>query len=108
MSKKEKENKEKPLDKMTAKELRDLAIASGNLVGVHAMNKAELISAIKEERGIVDDKSKKKDVDVRAIKSKIKELRGRHEQAKEDGKVKLADSFRRRISNLKKKSRRAA
>ncbi len=108
MGKKEKEKKEKTLDKMTAKELRDLALSTGSVVGVHAMNKAELIAAIKEAQGIADEKGKKKDVDVRALKVKIKELKEKHLQAKESGNTKLADSFRRRISNLKKKSRRAA
>ncbi len=108
MGKKEKEKKEKTLDKMTAKELRDLALAEGGIVGVHAMNKAELIAAIKETRGIVDEKSKKKDIDVRALKTKITELKEKRDQAKEEGKTKLADSLRRRISNLKKRTRRAA
>jgi sulfite reductase alpha subunit-like flavoprotein len=108
MGKKEKEKKEKPLDRMTAKELRDLALSTGGLVGVHAMNKAELISAIKEVRGIVDEKTKKKDVDIRSLKLKIAELQDKREKAAGDGKKKLADSFRRRISNLKKKTRRAA
>ncbi len=108
MGKKEKEKKEKPLDRMTAKELRDLALSTGGIVGVHAMNKAELIAAIKEERGIVDEKGKKKDVDVRSLKAKIRELKDKREKAAGDGKKKLADSFRRRISNLKKKTRRAA
>jgi len=107
MGKKEKEKKEKPLDKMTAKELRVLALTTGEAIGVHAMNKAELIAAIKGARGIVDEKSKK-DVDVRALKEKAMALREKHEKAKEDRNWKLADSFRRRISNLKKKSRRAA
>ncbi len=92
---------------MTAKELRDLALTTGGVVGVHAMNKAELIAAIKEVRGIVDEKSRKT-IDVRALKLKIGELIEKREKAKEDGKKKLADSFRRRISNLKKKTRRAA
>ena len=72
MGKKQKETKEKPLDKMTAKELRDLALSTGGIVGVHAMNKAELISGIKEVRGIVDEKGKKKDVDVRGLKVKVR------------------------------------
>ncbi len=107
MGKKEKEKTEKPLDKMTAKELRDLALSTGGIVGVHAMNKAELIAAIKEVRGIVEEKSKKS-VDVRTLKVKIGELKEKREKAREEGKKKLADSFRRRISNLKKKTRRAA
>ncbi len=85
MGKKEKEKKEKPLDKMTAKELRELALSTGDIVGVHAMNKAELIAAIKEVRGIVDEKSKKKDIDVRALKVKIKELKDKRQKAVEDG-----------------------
>lgn len=108
MGKKEKEKKEKPLDKMTAKELRELALTTGAIVGVHAMNKAELIAAVKEVRGIVDEKGKKKAIDVRDLKVKIKELQAKRQKAVEDGRLKLADSFRRRISNLKKKTRRAA
>jgi len=108
MAKKEKEKKEKPLDKMTAKELRELALSTGDVVGVHGMNKAELIAAIKEARGIVDEKSKKKDIDVRALKVKIGEIKNKRDKALEDGNLKLAGSFKRRISNLKKKTRRAA
>jgi len=108
MGKKEKEKKEKPLDRMTAKELREVALSTGDIIGVHGMNKAELIAAIKEVRGIVDEKGKKKDVDVRDLKAKIKGLKDKRQKAIEDGNVKLADSFRRRISNLKKKTRRAA
>jgi hypothetical protein len=108
MGKKEKEKKEKPLDRMTAKELRDLALSTGGIVGVHAMNKAELIAGIKEVRGIVDEKSKKKDVDVRSLKVKVRELKDKWEKATGEGKKKLADSFRRRMSNLKKKTRRVA
>jgi len=108
MGKKEKDKKEKPLDKMTAKELRELALSTGDIVGVHAMNKAELIAAIKEVRGIVDEKGKKKTIDVRELKVKMKQLKDKRQKAIEEGKSKLADAFRRRISNLKKKTRRAA
>ncbi|SHE35436.1 Rho termination factor, N-terminal domain [Desulfacinum infernum DSM 9756] len=106
--KKEKEVKEKPLEKMTAKELREVALGLEGIVGVHAMNKAELIAAIKEAKGIVEESTKKKSVDVRALKAKIRELRARREEAKAAGNNKLADALRRRISNLKKKTRRAA
>ena len=106
--KKEKETKEKPLDRMTAKELREMALALGGITGVHAMNKNELISAIKELKGIVDEKTKKAGVDVRELKVAIKALKAKRLQAKEADNNKLADAFRRRISNLKKKTRRAA
>lgn len=109
MGKKEdKEKKEKPLEKMTAKELREMGLTLGSIAGVHAMNKAELIAAIKEVKGIVDEVTKKASVDVRSIKEKIRALKEKRVQAKEAGNVKLADSLRRRISNLKKKTRRAA
>jgi hypothetical protein len=108
MGKKEKEKKEKPLDKMTAKELRELGLSIGGITGVHGMNKTELIAAIKEERGIVEEKSKKKIFDVRELKAKIQEIREKRLQALESGNAKVAESFRRRISNLKKKTRRAA
>lgn len=106
--KKEKQVKEKPLEKMTAKELRELALGLEGIVGVHAMNKAELIAAIKEVKGIVDETSKQKSVDVRSLKAKIRELKRKRDEAKQAGNAKLVDAFRRRISNLKKKTRRAA
>ena len=48
---KEKEKKEKPLDKMTAKELRELALTLEGIVGVHAMNKNELIGCRQGSQG---------------------------------------------------------
>ncbi len=105
--KKDQAKKEKPLEKMTAKELRELALTMEGIVGVHVMNKNELISAIKEVRGIVEEKNKKA-IDVRALKAKIEELQGKKMQAKDAGNIKLVDAFRRRISTLKKKTRRAA
>lgn len=106
--KKEKQVKEKPLEKMTAKELRELALSLEGIVGVHAMNKAELIVAIKQAKGIVDERSAQKSVDVRSLKAKIRELKRKRDEAKQAGNAKLVDAFRRRISNLKKKTRRAA
>lgn len=106
---KNKETKEKPLEKLTAKELREMALGmDAGIVGVHAMNKAELISAIKEAKGITEEKSRKTDIDVRSLKAKIKELQEKRVQAKEAGNRKIADMLRRRISNLKKRTRRAA
>lgn len=106
---KEKEKKEKPLEKMTAKELRELALTLEGIVGVHAMNKNELIAAIKEAKGIVEEKAASKgDMDVRSLKAKIRELKEKRLTAKEAGNNKLSDALRRRISNLKKKTRRAA
>ena len=108
MAKKEKqEKKEKPLDKMTAKELRELALGIEGIVGVHAMNKSELVAAVKKAQGIEDEKKRDKSVDVRSIKKKIRELRSQREAVKEAGEKDKLQMLRRRISRLKKKTRRA-
>ena len=107
-SKKEKLAKEKPLGKMTAKELRELALTLEGIVGVHAMNKDELIAAVKQAKGITEEKTKKTAVDVRAVKARIKELREKKALAKAEGNSKRVDALRRKIGNLKKQTRRAA
>ena len=109
MGKKEKkEKKEKPLDRMTAKELRELALTIPEISGVHGMNKVELLAAIKKIRGIVEDKAKKSDVSVRETKKKIQGLKLLKTAAHESKDKAKADFLRRRISRLKKKTRRAA
>ena len=71
MGKKEKaEKKEKPLEKMTAKELRELALSLGSITGVHGMNKEEILAAVKEARGIVEAGGPKGDRSMRQLKEK--------------------------------------
>jgi hypothetical protein len=110
--KKKKETKEKPLDKMTAKELREIGKEIPDIVGVHGMNKAELIRVIKEARGIVEEKgtakAKDKGTSVRNIKTQMKTLRVKREAALEAEDTKKAAILRRRIIRMKKKTRRAA
>jgi len=108
MAVKQKEAKEKPLEKMTAKELRELGKQIPEITGVYGMNKAELISAIKKARGIIDESPQKKDASVREVKKKIKALKVEREAALESNDMKMADIYRRRINRLKKKTRRAA
>jgi cell division protein FtsX len=109
MGKKEKaEKKEKPLEKMTAKELRDLALTIPEISGVHAMNKEEVLAAIKKARGIREDPKKKGDRSIRQLKQKIKELRIKKEELRAKKDRKALDHLRRRISRLKKKTRKAA
>ncbi len=111
MAKKErKEKKEKPLDKMTATELRKYALDMGEISGVHGMNKEELLSAIKKAKGIKEEAKKTTPaVSVRDLKEKVKELQARKQEAAQggEGKKKL-EILRRRINRLKKKTRRAA
>ena len=108
MGSKKKEAKEKPLDKMTATELRELAKGIDGITGVHGMNKIELIAVVKEARGIVDDSPKKNDGSVRELKQKIRALRGERETALAQEDARTAAILRRRIGRLKKKTRRAA
>ena len=109
MGGKKKEAKEKPLDKMTVKDLREIAKEIPEITGVHGMNKAELLTSIKKARGIEDEvPSKKTDSTVRDIKKKINALKLEQEKAAEADDKKKAAIYRRRISRLKKKTRRAA
>ena len=109
MGKKEKkEAKEKPLDRMTAKELRETALKIPDITGVHGLNKAELLAAVKKARGIEDVKVKASDVSVREIKQKIVALKVEKAEAHEKKDPVKAARARRRISRLKKKTRRAA
>jgi hypothetical protein len=111
MGKKEKKDKkEKPLEKMTATELRKFALDLGSITGVHGMNKEELLAAIRQEKGIADEgKKAAKQVNVRELKEKLKSLRTQKAEALEAGagKAKM-DMLRRRISRLKKRTRQAA
>ncbi|MBT8406484.1 MAG: transcription termination factor Rho [Deltaproteobacteria bacterium] len=93
---------------MTAKELREVALGLEGIVGVHAMNKSELLAAVKKVKGIVDEKKRQTGVDVRTIKLKIRELRSQREVLKETGDKKKMKILRRRINRLKKKTRRVA
>jgi hypothetical protein len=109
MAKKERqEKKEKPLDRMTAKELREVALGLEGIVGVHAMNKAELLEAVKKAKGIAEEKKGRTSGDVRSIKRKIKEFRAQKEAVKEAGDKEKVRILRRRLSRLKKKTRRMA
>jgi len=106
MAKKEKQAKEKPLEKMTAKDLREMAKGIPDVSGVHGMNKTELISAIKAARGIVETQKVKSDASVRDIKKKIRALRSERQNSIKAHQPLRAAICRRRISRLKKKTRR--
>jgi hypothetical protein len=109
MAGKKKAVKEKPLDKMTAKELRELAAEIPEIKGVHGMNKEELLTAIKNARGIAVEKPrKKKSGELRELKKKIKALKVKRQAALEGSDKKMATIYRRRISRLKKRTHRAA
>jgi hypothetical protein len=102
------DTKEKPLEKMTVTDLREIAKEIPEVLGVHGMKKEELIVAIKKSKGIVDKPVKKQDASIGEIKKKIKAAKSQRQAAIEAKDKKMAKVYKRRISKLKKKSRRAA
>lgn len=112
------EKKEKPLEKMTAKELREMAMGLRGVHGVHAMKKEELITAIRAAKGITEPEPRKEKVlvakkekivlTIAELKQKVKELRTKREELVQQRNWKMAEVLRKRISRLKKKTRRAA
>jgi cell division protein FtsX len=104
------EKKEKPLEKLTAKELREMALGLPGIHGVHAMKKEELIAAIRAAKGITEPEPKKEKVvlTVAQLKQKVMELRAKREELIQHRSLRMAEILRKRISRLKKKTRRAA
>jgi len=99
---------EKPLEKMTVKDLREMAKDMPGIEGVHGMKKEELLVAIKEVKGIKDEPVKKADASIGEIKKQIKSIKAQRQGAVEAKDSKMATIYKRRISRLKKKSRKAA
>ena len=119
MSDEKAETTEKPLEKMTVKALREIAKDIPDITGVHGMKKEELIVAINEARGVSEEDVKPvKSVKAKAapkisvaageIKKQIKALKSQRAAALESQDKKMAHVYKRRISRLKKKSRKAA
>jgi hypothetical protein len=111
---------EKPLDKMTVVELREVAKAEiPDITGVTGMKKGQLLEAVKEARGIKAEtpakkKKKKKtagpqkDMTVSEMKQEVVRLRAERESIRQEGDKKKLEIIRRRINRLKKMTRRAA
>jgi len=127
MSAEKTEDMEKPLEKMTVKALREIGKEIPEITGVHGMKKEELIVAIneargtkdepvqetkeepgKKARGIKDEPAKKQGVSVSDLKKKIGATKAQRRAAIEAKDKKMATIYKRRISRLKKKSRKAA
>jgi hypothetical protein len=112
------EKTEKPLEKMTAKELREMAMGLPGIHGVHAMKKEELVTAIRKAKGIAEPEPKKEKhiiakkekiiLTASQLKQKVKELKAKREEVLQQRNRKMAQILRRRISRLKKMTRRAA
>jgi hypothetical protein len=106
---------EKPLDKMTAPELKEIALNIPGATGVTAMKKDQLLALIKEYRGIKDEEPPKKKktgpkdlgVSKADLKQKIVKLREYKQETQKDRDRKKANILRRRINRLKKRTRKA-
>ena len=83
----------KPLDKMTVKELRDVALDLPQITGVHGMNKADLLAAVKEAMGIEDTPVKKISKTVGDVKSQIKSFKKMREAALKEKNAKIVRNF---------------
>jgi methyl coenzyme M reductase subunit C-like uncharacterized protein (methanogenesis marker protein 7) len=108
-----KEHDEKHLEKLTIKELREIAAEIPHERAIHDMKKDELVTFIKEARGIKKEtpvKNKKSSVKIKMtkpeLKARIRELKARKVQAMESNETKKAVMLRQQINKLKKKSRR--
>lgn len=109
MAEKKKERKEKadkPLETKTVKELREEALKLGTVQGVHGMNKEELLAILRKAKGIPEPE-KKKSAGVRELKKKISELKKLRDQERSEGASRSRlEVLRRKISRLKKQTRR--
>ncbi len=110
-----KEHAEKPLEKFTVKELREIAAEIPHETAIHDMKKDELVAFIKEARGIKDEtpvKKKKHVVKIKMtkaeLKARIRELKVLRSEAMASSENKKAVALRHQISQLKKKSRHVA
>jgi excinuclease UvrABC helicase subunit UvrB len=110
-----KELDEKHLEKLTIKELREIAAEIPHEKAVHEMKKEELVACIKEARCIKDETPVRKKKHIGKIKmtkpelkAKIRELKALRLQALESKESDKASRLRHQISQLKKKSRRFA
>jgi hypothetical protein len=104
---------EKPLEKMTAPELREIAKQIPGVTGASAMKKDELLEIIKKHRGIEDEKPAKtkkkaktdKDINVKDLKQKIIQLKEKKVEIQKEKDRKQINILRRRINRLKKRTR---
>jgi DNA repair exonuclease SbcCD nuclease subunit len=104
------------LEKMTTTELRDYALKNHPAItGVTAMEKEELIAAIKKARGeeVKETPKKKKAVgkvksDKKALKEKIRAMKAEKEKLLQAKNKKAMGRLRKKIKKLKRMTKRTA
>ncbi len=98
---------EKKLEKMTIKELREIALQIPEISGVHGMNKEELISVLKKIYGIKEE-PKKVGESMRELKAKVKKFKALAEEAKKNKDWIKYERYRKLASRFKKRTRKLA
>lgn len=100
----------KPLEKMTAKELRDLVINQLPMIqGASGMDKDTLLKEIKDALGMTEAGGVSPyKAQIHGLKAKIRTLRKAKVDVEGEGARNQKDTLRRRINKLKKRSRRLA
>jgi hypothetical protein len=102
----------KPLDKMTAKELRELVLKQiPQITGASGLGKDELLVQIKEVLGIGGEEGAKVSpykTKILSMKSKMRDLRTKRAETAGEGERKAKEILRRKINKLKKRTRRLA
>lgn len=100
---------EKPIEKMTVVELREIAKKIPDISGVHAMKKEELLTIISKSKGIaLSEKTKKTVPNKKTVKEKIKKIKQLKEEARKSKDKRKIKFLRKRLSRFKKRSRKAA
>ncbi len=100
----------KPLNKMTVKELKDLAMTSfPQIVGASGMQKEELLATIKQELGMTEEEGGASPYgqQITTLKKTIAELKVQKNGIPKAQRS-VRERLRRQIHNLKKKTRRLA
>ncbi|MHC1713311.1 MAG: hypothetical protein AB9872_14280 [Solidesulfovibrio sp.] len=102
----------KPLDKMTAKELRELVLKQvPQITGASGLGKDELLVQIKGVLGIGGEEGTKTSpykTKILSMKSKMRDLRAKRTDVAGDAARKQKEIIRRQINKLKKRTRRLA
>ncbi|RUM88586.1 MAG: hypothetical protein DSZ24_03305 [Thermodesulfatator sp.] len=97
----------KKLEKMTIKELREIALQIPEISGVHGMNKEELISALKKVYGI-EEAPRRVGGSMRELKAKIQKFRQLAEKARAERDWARYTRYRKLASRFKKRTRKLA
>jgi hypothetical protein len=100
---------ERPLEDLTIKELKEMALAMGGISGVTAMKKTELIIAIKKAKGLPVKETREKPIEtVIELKHRMRELRAQRDSLRKRADKEKMRLLTKKISRLKKRTRRLA